>query len=36
MEITECELYKKLLSAVEKDERKSTGFHDYHGKLAGS
>lgn len=34
MEITECEGYKKLLAAVEDDERRSPGFHDYRGKLA--
>lgn len=34
MKIEECDAYKKLLEAVVKDEQKSPGFHDYHGKLA--
>jgi hypothetical protein len=33
MDIIDCEGYKKLLAAVEDDERKSPGFHDYRGKL---
>jgi hypothetical protein len=33
-EITECEGYKKLLAAVERDERESPRFHDYRAKLA--
>jgi hypothetical protein len=34
MEITECEGYKKLIAAVEHDEKQSAGFHDYRGRLA--
>lgn len=33
MSITECAGYKKLLAAVQHDEQKSPGFHDYRGKL---
>jgi len=33
MNITECDGYKKLLAAVERDEKKSPNFHDYRGKL---
>jgi len=33
MNITECDGYKNLLAAVEKDEQQSPGFHDYKGKL---
>jgi hypothetical protein len=32
-DIYECEGYKKLLLAVEKDEVESPRFHDYRGKL---
>jgi hypothetical protein len=32
--IEECEGYKKLLKAVERDEAESPGGHDYRGKLA--
>ncbi len=32
--IEECEGYKKLLDAVESDEKKAPGFHDYRAKLA--
>lgn len=31
--ILECEGYRRLVAAVEEDERKSPGFHDYRGKL---
>jgi hypothetical protein len=31
--ITETPAYRKLLEAVERDEAKSPGFHDYRGKL---
>lgn len=34
MNIMECDGYKKLLMAVERDEKESPGFHDYRGKLA--
>ncbi len=34
MEITECEAYKKLISAVEADRQKWPGVHNYLGKLA--
>jgi hypothetical protein len=34
MNITECTGYKKLLAAVERDEQKSPGVHNYRGKLA--
>lgn len=33
MSITECDGYKKLVAAVEHDEKKSPNFHDYRGKL---
>lgn len=33
MEVTECAGYKKLLAAVERDEKESKGFHDYRAKL---
>lgn len=33
MKITECEGYKKLLAAVERDEARSPNFHNYRGKL---
>lgn len=33
MNITECEGYKKLIAAIEHDEKQSPGFHDYRGKL---
>ena len=33
MKIEECEGYKKILAAVERDEEKSPHFHDYRGKL---
>lgn len=29
----DCEGYRKLLAAVERDEQQSPGFHDYRGKL---
>ena len=29
-----CEGYRKLVAAVEHDEKQSPGFHDYRGKLA--
>lgn len=31
--IEQCDGYKKLLAAVENDERESSGAHDYRGKL---
>ena len=31
--IEECDGYQKLLAAVEADETKSSGFHDYRAKL---
>lgn len=31
--ITECDGYKKLLAAVECDEKRSPNLHDYRGKL---
>jgi hypothetical protein len=31
--IENCEGYKTLLAAVEKDEKASPGFHDYRGKM---
>lgn len=34
MKIEFSEGYKSLLSAVQKDEEKQAGFHDYRGKLA--
>lgn len=34
MSMTKCETYTRLLAAVEKDEQKSPGMHDYRGKLA--
>ena len=33
MNILECEGYKKILAAVEKDEISMPGIHDYRGKL---
>jgi hypothetical protein len=33
MDIKECEGYKKLLTAAEKDERNSPGFHRYFEKV---
>lgn len=33
MNITECKGYKKLLEAVEFDEKQSPNFHDYRAKL---
>jgi hypothetical protein len=32
-EIANCEGYKKLKAAVDEDEKKSPGFHDYTAKL---
>lgn len=33
MNLENCAGYKKLLAAVEQDEERSKGFHDYRGKL---
>lgn len=30
----DCDGYRKLLAAVERDEKESSGFHDYRAKLA--
>lgn len=32
--IEQCDGYKKLLDAVERDEARESGVHDYRGKLA--
>jgi hypothetical protein len=32
-QIEECEGYRKLLAAIESDEQKSPGFHDYRAKF---
>lgn len=34
MDITECEGYKNLLAAIERDEKRQSRVHDLRGKLA--